>query len=298
MSNGLPAFQLHLKGSNVPLARRVEAIVRADLDLTVTNGGAQPALVLGSVRLRNSFYLQDLLALTPGGTAAPLRRPPYFRIEREPFASWRLNVALTGQRFLKLRTPLFNGEVSANLQLRDTLKDPMAVGEVKINAGTVRLPFATLPVTQGFITLSSANPYQPQLLVTAAARVFSYDVKMEVTGSADRPTIQFSSTPPLTSEQVLLMLTAGELPRGDFSFSTQQRAQTMALFLGRSVLSEFGVMGGDANRLTILSGETISEAGKPTYSVEYKLADKWSVIGEYDRFNDYNVMLKWRVFRR
>jgi len=295
--SALPPFQLRLTGSNIPLARRVEAIVRADLDLTVTNAVTQPPVVVGSVQLRNSFFMQDLLALTPGGTAAPLQRPPYFRFEQEPFADWRLNVTLTGQRFLKVRTPLFNGEVSANLQLRDTLKEPIVVGEVKIADGLVRLPFANLPVTQGYVTLSSANPYQPQLFVTAAARVFSYDVKMEVTGAADRPSIQFSSIPPLTSEQILIMLTAGELPRSDFSFSNQQRAETMALYLGKSVLTELGLMG-EGNRLTIVSGETISEEGKPTYSVEYKLVDRWSVIGEYDRFNDYNLMLKWRVYRR
>jgi translocation and assembly module TamB len=161
----------------------------------------------------------------------------------------------------------------------------------------VRFPFATLPVTQGIITLTSENPYHPQVAVAAGARTFGYDIKMDITGSADAPVIQFSSTPPLSSEQILLMISAGELPRGELNFSSVQKAQRLALFIGKDLLSELG-FAGDANRLTIRSGEDISEAGKPTYSVEYKLRENWSVIGEYDRFNDFNLMLKWRLYSK
>src|SRR5438874_10752395 len=42
-----------------------------------------------------------------------------------------------------------------------------------------------------------------------------YHIKMEIGGTASAPSIAFSSTPPLTSEQVLLMLAAGELPRDE-----------------------------------------------------------------------------------
>jgi translocation and assembly module TamB len=63
------------------------------------------------------------------------------------------------------------------------------------------------------------------------------------------------------------------------------------------VLSGLGI-GGDSNRLTIRSGEHITETGRPTYSVEYELTENWSVIGQYDRFNDFNLMLKWRVYAR
>jgi translocation and assembly module TamB len=291
----LPPFQIQITGSNVPLTRRSEAILRADLNVAVTNVPKQTPVISGAVRMRNSFYLQELAALVPGDVASPSRRPPYFHTEQKPFADWRLALAITGDNFLKVRTPLFQGEVSADVQLQGTLQDPVAVGEVKISSGAVRLPFANLPITQGYVTLSSDNPYQPQLFVTAAARVFGYDVKMDVTGPADHPVVQLSSTPPLSSEQILLMVMAGEVPRSDFTLSSQQRAQRVALFFGRNVLSDLGLLG-DANRLTIRSGENVSEGGDPTYTVEYQLTDDWAIVGEYDRFNDYNLMLQWRVY--
>jgi translocation and assembly module TamB len=153
-----------------------------------------------------------------------------------------------------------------------------------------------LEVTQGLISLTSADPYRPVLFVTAGGRVLGYDVKMELTGNADTPVLQFTSTPPASSEQLLLMLTTGEMPNQDTSTSTQQRAGRLALFLGKNLLSEFS--SGEADRLTIRSGEYVSDQGKQTYSLEYRVNKDWSIVGEYDRFGAFNAALKWRVYSR
>jgi translocation and assembly module TamB len=120
---------------------------------------------------------------------------------------------------------------------------------------------------------------------------------MEISGPADQPVVQFSAIPGLSSEEIVLMLTTGQIPRGaGVTATTQQRAEGLALFVGKNVLSDFGLGGGD--RLTFHSGRDISESGRPTYDLEYKLTDRWSLIGEYDRFDQYNLNLKWRVYSR
>jgi len=294
----LPPFEFHITGENIPLTRQPDAIVRADLDVTVKHESAQPVMLAGDLHLRDSLYLRELRDLVPGRLASVDRRPPYFSVEAKPFADWRLDLNAAGQRFLKVRTPIFNGEVSADLKLSGTLANPVAIGDVTINAGLVRFPFGTIPVGQGIVSLTSDNPFRPRLLITGNDRVLGYEINMELAGYADAPVLQFSSTPPLSSDQVLLMLTAGEIPRqGQLAFTTEQRAQRVALFIGSGVLSGLGI-GGDSNRLTIRSGEHITETGRPTYSVEYELTENWSVIGQYDRFNDFNLMLKWRVYAR
>jgi translocation and assembly module TamB len=187
--------------------------------------------------------------------------------------------------------------VSCDLKLTGTLKDPIALGNVKIDSGRVQFPFSNLEVTQGFVTLSSENPYEPQLLLSAASRRAGFDVKMEVSGQATHPLVQFSSTPPLGSEQIVLMLTAGQLPRSEFTLSTQQKAQNLAMYLGKNLMSQFG-LGQDSDRLSIQTGENISETGALTYRVEFKLSDRWYLVGEYDRFNALNAGLKWRIYSK
>jgi translocation and assembly module TamB len=196
-------------------------------------------------------------------------------------------------------TTVFNGDVSANLHLQGTFRDPVAVGNLRINSGSVRFPFGSLEVQQGLIPLTLQDPFHPQLSIKAASRQFGYDIRLEVTGTVDAPVIQFSSSPPLSSEQIVLLLTAGALPQGTaYNLTSEQRAQTMALFVGRDLLASLGYGSLGEQRLTVHSGEQISETGKPTYNVEYKLSDTVSLVGEYDRFGDLNAGIKWRIYSR
>jgi translocation and assembly module TamB len=295
-NTGLPDVHLTLRGEDIPLARQPDLILRSDLNLTLSSRTNSQPVLSGSARLRDSVVLSDLRVLMPGRAALPKERPPYFSIETEPLAQWRLDVHVHGDKFLKIRTPFFNGEASTDLRLEGDLKEPQLLGDVTINSGLVQFPFATLDVSQGLVSFSSANPYQPQLYVSAASKAFGYDVRMEVTGTAEAPALQFSSTPPLSSEQVLLMLTSGEVPQAENPVTTQQRASRLAMFLGKNLLSEFSGTGGAADRLSVRSGEYMSEQGQPTYSLEYRLSKHWSIVGEYDRFGDFNAGLKWRIY--
>jgi translocation and assembly module TamB len=136
------------------------------------------------------------------------------------------------------------------------------------------------------------------LQISAAGRNYRYEIRMEVKGPTETAAVTFSSTPPLTSEQILLMLTAGEMPDTDYTFTAGARAGRLATFLGRDLLSRYLGNEGAEERLIIRSGEDVSEEGRLTYSVEYRLSERWSVIGEYDEYNAFNTDLKWKVFAR
>ena len=64
------------------------------------------------------------------------------------------------------------------------------------------------------------------------------------------------------------------------------------------LVSKFGGNSGGEEKLEIRSGEEISESGAQTYDIEYKLTDKWGLVGQYDRFNAFNVSIKRRIFSR
>ena len=112
------------------------------------------------------------------------------------------------------------------------------------------------------------------------------------------PEITFSSVPPLRSEEILLMLTAGELPKDDVVFSNQEKAGRLALFFARDLLQRLGADEGMAERFIIRSGEQVSENGNLTYYIEYLLTDRWSLVGEYDRFNALNAGVKWKLISK
>lgn len=294
-----PAPSLTLKGKGLPLVRRSGVLVRADLDLVANTDAATGRVTVGgTVGLRDSLLLADLRSLLPGGGGprGPARRPPYFSVDVEPLDGWTLDVALRGERFLRVRTPLFNGVMSARFRLGGTLGGPLLVGEAPVEEGVVRLPFASFTMEQGMVYIPASDPSQPRLRLAATGRSYGYDLRMELSGAASSPELTFSSTPPLSSEQVLLMVMAGETPSNEITFTTSQRAVRVGAYLGQSLLDTFGVRSGASDRLTINVGERISRQGRETYDVNYELTDDWSLTGEYSEFDDYNAGVKWRFY--
>lgn len=298
VAKGYPDLDFSLVGYNVPLARNPDVILRSDLKVRITNGVNRIPVVSGTANLRDSFLLRDISTLVPGRVARPERRPPYFSLPQDPIDEWLLNVRVRGENFMRVRSPFFQGVASANFHVTGTLLEPRALGEASISSGTVIFPFATLAVRQALVSLTSEDPYLPHIFVVAQGRAFGFDVRMEAEGPADEPVIEFSSVPSLTSEQIVLMLTTGQIPRDDFGFSSEDRAGRLAFFLGKSLWSKLNPGRPAEERLTVRSGEDVTEQGRQTYEVEYKINDRWSLVGEYNRFGDLNANVKWRVFSK
>jgi translocation and assembly module TamB len=202
-----------------------------------------------------------------------------------------------GREFLRLRTPVLEGTASARFQLSGTLGEPRAIGEATVEQGRVKLPFATFIIQEGDVRLTQADPFQPQINLTGTSRRLGYDLRMELTGTAADPRLQFFSSPPLPSEDIVLLVMAGQAPQEEVTYTGGQRAVQIGTFLGRGLIGDlFGGDGGD--RLSVTSGERISRQGRETYRFMYELSPRLSLVGEYDEFDSYNAGVRWRLLPR
>jgi translocation and assembly module TamB len=288
---------VRLQGTNVPLVRQSGVVVRSDLDLRVVRTNASLPVVRGDVLIHDSLVVQDLGMLIPGETR-PGRRPPYFRVGPGPLAAWQLDVGVRSDRGMRLLSPVLTGDLSSNVRLTGTLGDPMATGELRLNSGKLIFPFANLEVAYGSVALSPRSPDDPEVLLSASGRVLGYQVEVDVSGTALRPLVMLSSVPPLTTQEILLLLASGQFPRGQREFSATDKLGRLGLFLGRDLLTRLGFTGASAERVIIRSGSSISAEGRPTYELEYRLTDDFSAVGEYDRFGGINGGFKWRLYSR
>ncbi|WP_414664338.1 translocation/assembly module TamB domain-containing protein [Horticoccus sp. 23ND18S-11] len=293
---GEPRYNLILRGENLPFVRQTGLLLRGDLDLKLQTAEDAAVRLSGTVRLRDSLFLSDIRSFLPKGGTTARRRPPYFAIETVPINAWQLAVDVVGEKFLRLRTPVFTGLASARFRLGGTLGEPRAIGEATIDEGSIRMPFTSFTVTQGAVRLTEADPYEPAVYVRGAGRRYGYELVMEIDGSATQPEIAFNSSPALDSEQVLLMVMTGAAPTNQLTRSATQRVANVGLFLGQSLLASVGADAAEADRLSVASGEKISRQGRETYDIEYKLSDRWTLTGEYNEFDEYNAGMKWRIF--
>ncbi|MBP8305322.1 MAG: translocation/assembly module TamB domain-containing protein, partial [Phycisphaerae bacterium] len=293
-----PEFTFALEGQNVPLARQAGLVLRSDVDLQVVQARGRVAQVTGQVTLRDSLYLRDLRLLIPSGEGQSSHRPPYFSVTEGPLADWGVALQVRGDRFMQVRTPWFSGEVSADVHVQGSLREPIATGEAWVERGEVRFPFVDFQVDRGLVELTLANPYEPTLDLSATGQGYGHILKLSVTGPAAQPLLSFTSTPALTSEAILLLVTSGALPTGGATLTAAQRFSQVAGFFARDLWRRVSLDDEAADRLSIRSGEDLTVTGQPTRTIEYELSDRWSVYGEYDRFNQVNAGLKWKVYSR
>ncbi len=291
-------LNLTLKGNNLPLVRRTGVLLRSDLDLALKTDGGGVTTLSGKAVLREGLMLADVRSLLPTvGSDRPTSRPPYFSVEMQPFARWRLNVDVDGERFMRLETPVLSGVASVEAHLDGTLASPRAIGEVTMDSGTVRLPFARLNVESAYARLTAANPYEPEIYLLGSGRRLGYELQMELSGDANDPRLELSSSPALPASDVLLMVMAGVAPKDEVNYTQGRRALQFGVYLGQELVGDvLGLEGGD--RLTVTTGERLSRRGRETYRFGYDLNDRWTVTGEYDEFDYYNAGLKWRWFPR
>ncbi|QYY35376.1 translocation/assembly module TamB domain-containing protein [Ruficoccus sp. ZRK36] len=295
-----PRFDLAIKGEQIPFVRSPGLILRGSPDLTVVTDDEDITTVAGSVKLDESFFTIDLTSLTTGGGGGgggggPGRPFPYVSIEDEPLASWRLRIDIEGDEFLRVRTPVFEGMVSADLQALGTMREPMVLGQVLIDQGVVMFPFANLRIQQGNVTIRQDQPDQPIIDITATGRAYGYDLVMRVTGGPDDPQLSFTSTPALEQGDILLMITAGRMPDSD-QRSTQSRLTGLGVFIGNTILVDLGLVDPLDDQLQVYVGEDVTLTGKDTIRVIYRIDEDWAIVGQYDRFDDYTLDFKWTVY--
>jgi len=293
---GAPRLALGLKGKNLPLVRNTGLLIRNDIDLHADTDDAGVTRISGRVTLRDCLVLANLGELLPGGQRGVTRQPPYFSVEAPPFNTWPLAVEVRGQHAIRIRTTVFTGTASAHFQLGGTLGEPRAVGELAVDQGQVLFPFATFAVQAGTLRLRESDPFHAMVNVNALSQRHDYQLRLEATGQLPSPNVVLSSTPALEAEDVLLMVMTGQPPATDTAnrSSAGQRLAVLGAYLGKGIFQDLGF--GGESRLEISTGEQVSAQGRETYDFEYKLGRRWSLTGEYDRFDSYNAGLKWRVY--
>ena len=296
-----PSYQFTLVGNDLPILRKPGLLLRSDINLSIDKANKDPTSITGEVTMKDGLFLlnkNSIPSVSSGGGKSASTRPPYFAVEVAPLSEWEMDIAVKGDQFMSVKTPAADGILSLDMQLQGKLKEPFAIGRVEFENGNLFFPFASFEIEQGLIEIPIDNPYTPMLEIIGSSQRFGYDLGIEIRGSAYDPQIRFTSSPPLTSEQIMLMVVAGENPDGMFKYSASQRASKLGLFISKGLFAGDESNGGLMSRFSLDTGENLSEQGKETMEIEFRLDDRFQLIGEYDEYDFWNAGLRWRIYRR
>jgi autotransporter translocation and assembly factor TamB len=303
---------LRLQGDNLLFYRSEGLKVRADTDLTV-KGPIKRLKVAGEVGITDGRLVKyfDFLGSLKGSSKPKTDLGlQLFSIRQPPLSDMIFDVAITSKNPFLIRNNLARGAVRPELKLTGTGKIPVLVGEIYLDPTRINLPAGRLLFESGVVRFDPNRPDRPTLDMVGTSRMLGYDITMLVEGPYDEPVVTLSSVPPLSNQELLLLLIAGQQPNTDNDVQAAQRqSMNVAVYLGKDLIARwFGSDSAEASesimeRFDVSIGRAVTRSGEETIEAQFRIADgilrdkdKLYLTGEKDIFDFYNAGIKI-VFR-
>ncbi len=159
---------------------------------------------------------------------------------------WNLDIRIRADNQIFITGMGLESEWEADLRLVGTTARPRVDGEMTARRGTYNFAGREFDIDTGIITFDGGELTNPRLNISASAVVNEITGLINITGTAQRPDIAFSSTPALPQDEVLSRILFGQ--------SAANLSATEALQLAGAINTLRG--GGGLNPLAALRSAT------------------------------------------
>lgn len=203
-----------------------------------------------------------------------------------------LDVKLTTLQPIKVKNPMVDGSATADLHIQGSPTQPILTGEVTVVPNTMLIfQDKRFRTTSGQITFNQSAPENAQLDISAETRITDnneilgkdYDIQVVIQGSANSPSLFFSSQPNLSETQILSLIALGvkdSYRPGQEVSSDSQQSQTGYQLGGIFLQNEFARdlqdrLGVQVNFTSSFEDQDVS----PKVMIQKKFNPKFSITG-------------------
>jgi translocation and assembly module TamB len=143
-----------------------------------------------------------------------------------------LDLAVDAPEQVFVRGRGLDAEMGGALKITGTADMPIITGALKLRRGDFNLLSQRLEFNRGTVTFSGGEKIDPVLDFAATTKLPEADVTVTITGSAAKPVITLTSSPPLPQDEILARLLFGKASGALSPFEAVQLAQAMAELTG------------------------------------------------------------------
>ena len=206
-----PRWESQFRGANLSLYADENLLLKAGPDLAA-NGTEESGEIKGTLGLEGSA-VRRALAVTPKLlAAAPETTPDTVPPPATRPAAWTLGLKLTSAAPIPVGADGAAGSLVPDLYLQGTVQEPLLMGTIHADKLEVAWPSGAKLAAAGRVHFTAAKPWIPVLDLAGAGEAGAYDIRAGVFGPLDEKKLLLSSAPPLTTGQMVLLLTAGASP--------------------------------------------------------------------------------------
>ena len=197
----LGAYRFAVTGQNVSIAPTQGVQTTWDLNLELIGRGSK-AQLRGEGRLlqgavSGQFSLVSLLLSRPPETAA------------ESSLAIPLRILLRLDNNLRVNMKLARLRGGGTLSLEGTTAAPVLLGSLETQEGRIIFRNQRWNLLSGAVRFVDPRRTEAILDVTGQARIKEYDVTLRLSGRPDELTVRLSSSPPLSQEEILMLVAMG-----------------------------------------------------------------------------------------
>jgi hypothetical protein len=179
------------------------AMISSHLILDKT--ASHPLHIQGTIILDKSHLKENIFAKTLQQQLAQ-HATSLLTTNQEPILC---NISVETKEPIHVDTAFLQSTARANLSIKNKITDPEVTGTVKLLSGSLIFPYKPLHVTKGTLIFLPGQAHNPLLELSAKNSIKKHTVTLHVTGSLLNRHLIFESTPPLTDEQIVALLTVG-----------------------------------------------------------------------------------------
>jgi len=190
-------------------------IVTANLDAQMTvKGTIQEEMEVGGKIQINRADVEIPSGLPPNVAVLDVRRPGRAKPPPpEKPVIIKLSITVDAPRQILVKGRGLDAELGGELRIRGTTDSPNVGGGFQLQRGYFTLASSKLTFSSGTVTFSGIglkNRIDPTLDFVASSQVLDVTATIRITGLADAPKIELSSTPELPQDEILARLLFGQ----------------------------------------------------------------------------------------
>lgn len=226
-ANGL-TFNMTSEGSNIRF-RYSGLSVTANQELKL-QGTARNATVSGDITITRFAQIPSAdLSAAFANTSAPVPNA------NSPLNSLHLDVHVRSAPELVVQTSLAKLSGDVDLRLKGTALNPILLGRVNIAQGDFKINGQKYYLERGDITFANPVRIDPLLDIEAKTRVRDFDITIGLHGTLERLSTTYRSDPPLSSEDIISLLTLGRTQQ-DYNQATGSGGANLGEATGNAVM--------------------------------------------------------------
>lgn len=226
-ANGL-TFNMTSEGSNIRF-RYSGLSVTANQELKL-QGTPRNSTISGDITITRFAQIPSAdIAAAFANTSAPVPNAT------SPLNSLHLDVHVRSAPELTVQTSLAKLSGDVDLRLKGTALNPILLGRVNIAQGDLKINGQKYYLERGDITFANPVRVDPLLDVEAKTRVRDFDITIGLHGTLERLSTTYRSDPPLSSEDIISLLTLGRTQQ-DYNQATGSGGANLGEATGNAVM--------------------------------------------------------------